>query len=68
MRQAIALTLDRPAIVKQLFNGLADIGNDSPFAPVYGLAKSVPQRKKNIADGEAADGGGRATRRASRSR
>ena len=48
MRQAIALTLDRPAIVKQLFNGLADIGNDSPFAPVYGLARSVPQRKKNI--------------------
>ena len=48
VRQAIALTLDRPAIVKTLFNGLADIGNDSPFAPVYGLAKSVPQRKQNI--------------------
>jgi peptide/nickel transport system substrate-binding protein len=48
VRQAIALTLDRPAIVKQLFNGLADIGNDSPFAPVYGLARSVPQRKKDI--------------------
>jgi peptide/nickel transport system substrate-binding protein len=48
VRQAIALTLDRPAIVKQLFNNLADIGNDSPFAPVYGLARSVPQRKKNI--------------------
>ena len=48
VRQAIALTLDRPAIVKQLFNGLADIGNDSPFAPVYGLARSVPQRKQNI--------------------
>jgi peptide/nickel transport system substrate-binding protein len=48
VRQAIALTLDRPAIVKQLFSGLADIGNDSPFAPVYGLAKSVPQRKQNI--------------------
>ena len=35
MRQAIALTLDRPQIVKTLFNGLADLGNDSPFAPVY---------------------------------
>jgi len=46
--QAVGLTLDRPAIVKQLFSGLADIGNDAPFAPVYGLAKSVPQRKKNI--------------------
>jgi peptide/nickel transport system substrate-binding protein len=48
VRQAIALTLDRPAIIKQLFNNLADIGNDSPFAPVYGLARGVPQRKKNI--------------------
>ena len=48
VRQAVALTLDRPAIVKTLFNGLADVGNDSPFAPVYGLAHSVPQRKKNI--------------------
>jgi len=48
VRQAIAYTLDRPAIVKTLFNNLADIGNDSPFAPVYGLATSVPQRKKNI--------------------
>ncbi len=48
VRQAVALTLDRPAIVKTLFNGLADIGNDSPFAPSFGLARSVPQRKKNI--------------------
>jgi peptide/nickel transport system substrate-binding protein len=48
VRQAIAYTLDRPAIVKTLFNGLADIGNDSPFAPIYGLARSVPQRKKDI--------------------
>jgi peptide/nickel transport system substrate-binding protein len=48
VRQAIALTLDRPAIIKQLFNNLADIGNDSPFAPVYGLARGVPQRTKNI--------------------
>jgi peptide/nickel transport system substrate-binding protein len=48
VRTAVALTLDRPAIIKQLFNDLADIGNDSPFAPVYGLARSVPQRKQNI--------------------
>ena len=49
VRQAIALTLDRPAIVKTLFNGLADIGNDSPFAPVYpSTDKSVPQRHKDI--------------------
>ena len=49
VRQAVALTLDRPAIVKTLFSGFADIGNDTPFAPVYGLTNKVPQRKKNIA-------------------
>lgn len=50
VRQAIALTLDRPAIVKTLFNNFADVGNDSPFAPVYpSTDKSVPQRKKDLA-------------------
>lgn len=49
VRQAIALTLDRPAIVKTLFNNLADVGNDSPFAPVYpSTDRSVPQRRKNL--------------------
>ena len=50
VRQAIALTLDREAIVAGLFRGLALPGNDSPFAPVYpSTDKSVPQRKKDIA-------------------
>jgi peptide/nickel transport system substrate-binding protein len=50
VRQAIALTLDRPRIIKQFFNGLSDLGNDSPFAPVYpSTNKSVPQRHKDIA-------------------
>jgi peptide/nickel transport system substrate-binding protein len=50
VRQAIALTLDRPAIVKTLFSNFADIGNDSPFAPVFpSTNKSVPQRKKDLA-------------------
>ena len=35
VRQAIALSLDRPAIVQALFKGFADLGNDSPFAPVF---------------------------------
>jgi peptide/nickel transport system substrate-binding protein len=49
VRQAIALTLDRPAIIKTLFNNLSDIGNDSPFAPVYpSTDKSVPQRHKDL--------------------
>src|SRR4029078_4321327 len=50
VRQAIALTLDRPAIVKALFQGFADVGNDSPFAPVYPSPNtSVAQRTKDIA-------------------
>ncbi|HXH87713.1 MAG TPA: ABC transporter substrate-binding protein [Gaiellaceae bacterium] len=49
VRRAIALTLDRPSIVKTLFNNLADVGNDSPFAPVYpSTDRSVPQRKKDL--------------------
>jgi peptide/nickel transport system substrate-binding protein len=49
VRQAIAMTLDRPAIVAGLFRGLAEVGNDSPFAPVYpSTNKDVPQRKKDI--------------------
>ncbi|MCI0635869.1 MAG: ABC transporter substrate-binding protein, partial [Actinobacteria bacterium] len=50
VRQAIALTLDRPAILEGLFLGLADIGNDSPFAPVFAATNAdVPQRAKDIA-------------------
>jgi peptide/nickel transport system substrate-binding protein len=50
VRQAMALTLDRPAIVKALFQGFADVGNDSPFAPVYPSTNtSVAQRVQDIA-------------------
>ncbi|MDX6562084.1 MAG: peptide/nickel transport system substrate-binding protein, partial [Gaiellales bacterium] len=49
VRQAIALTLNRPQIVKTLFNDLADLGNESPFAPVYPSTVKVAQRHKDIA-------------------
>jgi peptide/nickel transport system substrate-binding protein len=52
VRQAIAYTLDRPAIVAALFKGYAEIGNDSPFAPVFKSTvgpPAVPQRAKNLA-------------------
>ncbi len=50
VRQAIALTLNRPAIVTALFKGNAVIGNDSPFAPVYPSTNtSIPQRAQDIA-------------------
>ena len=50
VRQAIALSLDRSAIVTALFKGLADIGNDSPFAPVFPSTNtSIAQRAINVA-------------------
>jgi peptide/nickel transport system substrate-binding protein len=49
VRQAIALTLNRPQIITALWKGYADLGNDSPFAPVFpSTDTSVPQRQQNI--------------------
>jgi peptide/nickel transport system substrate-binding protein len=49
VRQAIAFTLNRPEIVTALFKGYADIGNDSPFAPVFPSTNtSVTQRAQNV--------------------
>jgi len=49
VRQAVALTLNRPQIVTALFKGYADVGNDSPFAPVFPSTNtSVPQRVQNL--------------------
>ncbi len=54
VRQAIALTLDRPTIVKSLFNGYADLGNDSPFAPVFpSTDTSVAQRAQDLGKAKA---------------
>ena len=35
VRQALALSLDRDVLVRGLFKGRAQLGNDSPFAPVF---------------------------------
>jgi peptide/nickel transport system substrate-binding protein len=64
VRRAIALCLDRKKLVKGLFRGRSDIGNDSPFAPVYpSTDTSVGQRdldirqaKQLMADAGFADG------------
>ena len=53
-RPTHALTLNRPDIVTALFNGYADVSNDSPFAPVFpSTDTSVPQRVQNIAKAKA---------------
>ncbi|HUC34883.1 MAG TPA: ABC transporter substrate-binding protein, partial [Gaiellaceae bacterium] len=49
VRQAIALSIDRQALVDGLWEGQADIGNDSPFAPLYpSTDTSVAQRVQDI--------------------
>ena len=50
VRQAMALALDREKLVKGLFKGYGEVGNDSPFAPAFpSTDTSVPQRKQDIA-------------------
>ncbi|MBO0902524.1 ABC transporter substrate-binding protein [Jiella sonneratiae] len=49
VRQAMALTLDRPRLIQGLFRGMAELGNDSPFAPIFpSTDKTVEQRAKDI--------------------
>jgi peptide/nickel transport system substrate-binding protein len=49
VRQAMALAIDRQAMVDGLFEGKADLGNDSPFAPVFpSTDPSVPQRAQDL--------------------
>jgi peptide/nickel transport system substrate-binding protein len=49
VRQAVALSLNRPQIIQALFKGYADIGNDSPFAPIFPSTNtSIAQRAQNI--------------------
>jgi len=49
VRQAVALTLDRPALVKALIGGYGSVGNDSPFAPIFSSTNTtVPQRTQNL--------------------
>ena len=49
VRQAVALTLNRPEIVNALFSKYGQVGNDSPFAPIFpSTNKSVPQRTQDV--------------------
>jgi peptide/nickel transport system substrate-binding protein len=46
VRRAIALSLDRPALVRALYNGRADVGNDHAFAPVYPTHPETPAQRR----------------------
>lgn len=49
VRRALALAVDRQALVDGLFESKADLGNDSPFAPVYpSTDPSVAQRTLDL--------------------
>jgi peptide/nickel transport system substrate-binding protein len=49
VRQALALSLDRPKMIEQLFKGRADLGNDHVIAPIYPyFDDSVPQRERDV--------------------
>src|SRR4051794_34247384 len=52
VRQALAYSIDRDALVKGMFGGKATVGNDHTFARVYPFAPTeaeVPQRKQDYA-------------------
>ena len=48
-RQAIAYSLDRPALLKGLFAGKGTLGNDNVFSPLYPIGVSIPQRAQDYA-------------------
>jgi peptide/nickel transport system substrate-binding protein len=50
VRRAVALCFDRPSITKALFQSYAQVGNDSPFAPIFpSTDSSVAQRVQDLA-------------------
>jgi peptide/nickel transport system substrate-binding protein len=46
VRRAIALSLDRPALLQGLYSGRADLGNDHGFAPVYPTHPATPSQRR----------------------
>ena len=67
VRQAMALLVDRRALVDGLLDTKTDYGNDSPFAPVYRSTAKVEQRQQRRGQGEGAAGRAPARRTASAS-
>ncbi len=49
VRQAMALCLNRPDIIKSVAQGLAVLGNDHVIAPVYPWYSPIPQRTQDYA-------------------
>ena len=51
VRQAVALLVDRDALLEDLLDFQADSGNDSPLAPLFTTTDpEVPQRSRDVAE------------------
>ena len=49
IREAVALGIDRNALVEQVLQGRGDVGNDHPIAPAYEFFDpSLPQRERDV--------------------
>ena len=67
IRQAVGLLVNRTNLVDGLLDTKTDIGNDSPFAPVFpSTSPDVRQREQNVAEAQEAARGGRRRRRVQR--
>jgi peptide/nickel transport system substrate-binding protein len=49
VRQAVALLVNRQALVDGLLDTKSDVGNDSPFAPVFPSTAKLEQRQRDVA-------------------
>ena len=68
VRQALALTVDRAAMVDFVAEGFGTPGNDTPLNPAYRFYAELPLKKPDIAEAKAAAGRGRLRRRPRRRR
>ena len=49
VRTALKLLVDRQRILKLIYNGFGQLGNDQPIAPVYRYyCKDLPQRQRDV--------------------
>ncbi len=53
VRQAITYSLQRDAIIQNLFQGRAQVGNDEVWAPAFPHSPSIPQRRYDPAKAKA---------------
>ncbi|MET3600986.1 ABC transporter substrate-binding protein [Martelella mangrovi] len=50
VRKALALTVDRNAMLDFVTEGFGTLGDDTPISPAYRFYKDLPQREQNIAE------------------